>query len=124
VSTPSCFDYTPYEANIGGESDIFAPKFQGTIGLDYRIPVGQGTLDPQVQYSYTGAQYASLFQIPFYYMGPRRIWNASLTYDVNQWNTELFINNFTNQVYLSGNSGNTVFYGAPEQIGLRIRRDF
>jgi iron complex outermembrane receptor protein len=121
---PNCFDYTPYEADVAGESDIFAPEFQGSIGIDYRIPVGQGTLDPQMQFSYTGGQYASLFQIPFYYMGPRRIWNASLTYNVNQWNTELFINNFTNQVYLSGNSGNTVFYGAPEQIGLRIRRDF
>ncbi|MGH8142260.1 MAG: TonB-dependent receptor [Steroidobacteraceae bacterium] len=121
---PACFDYAPYEANIAGESDIFAPEVQGTLGVDYRILIGQGTLDPQVQYSYTGGQYASLIQIPFYYMGPRRIWNASLTYDVNQWNAELYINNFTNQVYLSGNSGNSVFYGAPKEAGIRVRRDF
>ena len=124
VSTAACFDYTPYEANIAGESDIFAPELQGTIALDYRLLLGQGTLIPQIQYSYTAHQYAALFQIPFYYMAARHIWNASLTYNVNQWNTELFMNNFTDETYLAGNSGNTVFYGAPMQLGVRVRRDF
>src|SRR6185312_15350304 len=69
VNPSACFDYGPYEANIGGESDIFAPEWQGTLAVDYRLHLGQGTLDPQIQFSYTGGQYASLFQIPFYYMG-------------------------------------------------------
>jgi len=119
-----CFDYSPYEADISGESDIFAPKAQGSIALDYRLDLGQGTLDPRVQFAYTGGQYASLFQIPFYYMEPRKIWNASLTYDINQWDAEVYINNFTNQTYLEGNSGNSVYYGAPMQAGIRVRRDF
>ncbi|HEX4024272.1 MAG TPA: TonB-dependent receptor [Steroidobacteraceae bacterium] len=124
VSSAACFLYGPYEANLSGESDIFAPELEGTIAADYRISVGLGTLDPQIMYSYTAHQYASLFQIPYYYMGPRHIWNASLTYNVNQWNAELYLNNFTNEVYLAGNSGAQVFYGAPEQIGIRVRRDF
>ncbi len=124
VSSAACFNYAPYEANLSGESDIFAPELEGTVSADYRINFAQGTLDPQIMYSYTAHQYASLFQIPYYYMGPRHIWNASLTYNVNQWNTELYINNFTNSVYESGNSGAAVFYGAPMQLGLRVRRDF
>jgi iron complex outermembrane receptor protein len=119
-----CFDYTPYEANISGESDIFAPELQGSIGVDYQFHLGQGVLDPSIQYAYTGHQYASLFQIPFYYMAPRHIWNANLTYNVGQWNMEVYTTNFTNETYLAGNSGNTVFYGAPMQVGMRVRRDF
>jgi iron complex outermembrane receptor protein len=124
VATAACFNYAPYETNLSGESDIFAPQFEGTLGVDYRLHIGEGTLDPQIMFSYTAAQYAGLFQIPYYYMAPRHIWNASLTYNVNQWNAELFMNNFTNDVYLAGNSGSSVFYGAPMQLGVRVRRDF
>ncbi|HEX4024273.1 MAG TPA: TonB-dependent receptor [Steroidobacteraceae bacterium] len=123
-ATSGCFNYDPYEVNVSGESDIFAPDLQGTLSLDYRIPVGNGTLDPKVQYSYTAKQYASLFQIPYFEMGARHIYDAYLTYDVGHWDTEAYITNFTNEVYLNGNNGATVFYGVPRQVGVRVRRDF
>ncbi len=122
VPVSPCFDYYPYQTVLSGEQDVFAPKFQGTLGVDYRINVLGGVLDPRITYSYTAAQYASFFQIPFYELGPRHIWNAALTYDVNQWDAELYINNFTNEVYLTGAA--PVYYGAPEQMGIRVRRDF
>ncbi len=124
VSAAECFDYYHYAARLSGEQDVYSPKAQGTIGLDYRFNVLGGVLDPQVLFSYTGGQYASLFEIPYYYVGARHVWNASLNYDVNQWNAELYVNNFTNQVYVDGDTGASVYYGAPLQIGVRVRRDF
>ena len=123
VTQSTCFNYAPYAANLSGEPDLFAPAAEGTIGLDYRFNLWGGVLIPQINFSYTAKQYANLFQLPFYELGPRHIWNANINYNVNQWNTELFINNFTDQTYLT-NAGNTVFYGAPMQLGVRVRRDF
>ncbi len=124
VSPLDCFDYYPYSSSLTGEQDVYAPKLQGTLGVDYRFNVLGGVLDPQILYSYTGGQYASLFEVPYYYVGARHIWNANLNYTVNQWNAELYINNFTNEVYISGNEGASVYYGAPMQLGIRVRRDF
>lgn len=124
VPAADCFNYYPYATTLSGESNVFSPQLQGTIGVDYRLHVGQGVIDPSISYSYTGGQYASFFEIPYYYMGARHIWNAALTYDINQWDTEFYINNFTNETYLSGIEGATVYYGAPMQLGIRVKRDF
>ena len=131
VNPSACFDYagiTPGDPNyyvaISGETGTAAPEWQGTASVDYRIIVGQGTLDPRVSFSYTGKQYASLFEIPYYTLEARHIWNAALTYDVGQWDVEAYANNFTNEVYYAGIMGGSVFYGNPEQVGLRVRRDF
>ena len=123
VTASTCFNYVPYAANLEGEPDLFAPEFEGTLGLDYRFNVWGGVLIPQVNFSYTAKQYASLFELPYYELQPRHIWNANINYNVNQWNAEIFMNNFTDQTYLTG-AGNTVFYGAPMQLGVRVRRDF
>ncbi len=124
VSPLDCYDYAKDATSLKGESDVFAPKLQSTLSVDYRFNVLQGVLDPRITYSYTGGQYASFFEIPYYYMGARQIWNAALTYDVNQWDAELYVNNFTNEIYISGNEGSSVYYGAPMQLGVRVRRDF
>lgn len=131
AAPPACFDYAgifPGDANyyvpISGETGTYAPIFQGSVGVDYLFNIGKGTLDPSLTYSYTAKQYASLFEIPYYTLGARRIWNAALTYDVNQWQVEAYDTNFTNQVYFSGIMGTSVFYGNPMQVGVRVRRDF
>ncbi len=80
-----CFNYNPYQVGISGEVDPHAPELQGSIAFDYLFHVGQGTLDPKISYYYTGSQYAALFEIPFYELQARHIWNASLTYDVGTW---------------------------------------
>ncbi len=131
VNPASCFDYAGmdpgdpnYYVTIAGETGTYAPELQGTLGVDYVFNVGQGTLDPQISYSYTSKQYASLFQIPFYTLPARHLWNATLTYDVNQWEVEAYDTNFTNQIYYSGIMGTSVFYGNPMQVGVRVRRNF
>jgi hypothetical protein len=95
------------------------------VTLDYRIPLFDGTLDPKVQWNYTAKQYGGIFEIPYYEMGPRHLLNAYLTWDKGAWDTEIFITNATNQVYINGNfGGGNIFYGNPMQLGMRFRRDF
>lgn len=124
VNPLDCFNYTPYQVSVSGEVDPHAPELQGSLSFDYLLHVGRGTLDPKISYYYTGKQYAALFEIPFYEEGPRHIWNASLTYDAGTWDMEAYFDNFTNEAYLSGIMGSQVFYGAPYQYGLRIKKSF
>lgn len=117
-----CFNYNPYEVSLSGEANPFAPEFSSTTTLDYLIPLGGGSLDPKIQFTYTSKQYGSIYEIPYYEMGARHLWNAYLTYDKGHSETEVYITNFTNQVYISGNfGGSDIYYGNPMQIGMRFR---
>ena len=49
----------------------------------------------------------------------RGLWSALLTLRVGDWADEGFVNNLTNQVYISGSAGNAEFYGAPREYGVR-----
>jgi hypothetical protein len=110
---------------LSGEEQPFAPEYSATVSLDYRIPLFGGTLDPKIQWNYTAKQYGSVFEIPYYEMGTRHLLNAYLTFDKGNWDSEIFMTNATNQVYVAGNfGGNSVSYGAPMQLGMRFRRDF
>jgi iron complex outermembrane receptor protein len=124
--TASCFPYWQYTASLSGESNPYSPDWQGNLALYYNFPIGDATLRPRVDYSYTSKQYGSLFQIPTNEMGVRHILDAYLTYDAGKWETEAYLTNFTNQIYLSGTGGvgGGVYYGAPRQYGVRLRRDF
>ncbi len=64
-----CFNYQPYELSLSGEENPFAPEFSSTTTVDYRIPLSGGTLDPKLQFTFTGKQYGSIYQIPYYAMG-------------------------------------------------------
>jgi iron complex outermembrane receptor protein len=120
-----CFNYNPYLINLSGEPTPFSPTFSGTATVDYRIPLFGGTLDPKLQFSYTSKQYGSLFEIPYFLMDARHLLNAYLSYDKGQWNSEFYITNATDQLYINGNFGGTnIFYGNPMQLGVRVRKDF
>jgi len=130
--TAGCFDYTPYQTSLNGESNPYSPKLTASIDVDYRIPLGQDILRPRLSYSYTGSQYAALFQADNYYLMPAHgLWDASLAYEADKWLVQSYVNNFTNKVYYAGigsitggAGGSTVFYGAPRQYGLRVSRSF
>jgi hypothetical protein len=74
--------------NLSGEPVPFAPTYDSTTTLDYRIPLWGGTLDPMIQFSHVSKQYGSLFEIPYYEMGARHLWNAYLMYDNGHWDSE------------------------------------
>jgi iron complex outermembrane receptor protein len=121
----SVFNYAPYVENISGEQNPYSPKLTANASVDYAILVGPGTIRPVVSFSHTDKQFASLFQNDNFYMMPaRNIWDVSGSYEEGSWLTQVYAKNVTNSVYVSGYSGNTEYYGAPRQIGLRVRKSF
>ena len=128
--TSGCFDYTPFIENLGGEQNPYTPKFTANATVDYRIPLGgESSLLPSVTYSYTGPQFDSIFQVDnFYLLQARHLVNTSLTYDNGPWEVQAYCNNCTNQTYVAGaggvSSGDVWYYGAPQQLGVRLHRTF
>jgi len=121
----NCFNYAPYEVTLGGQENSFSPPLTANADLGYRIPLGNGTLEPRVSYSHTDKQYASIFQTDNYYlMGVRNLYGADLDYRAGPWLVDVYGTNLTNKTYIAGYapSGNLneVYYGNPRQYGLRL----
>jgi iron complex outermembrane receptor protein len=57
-------------------------------------------------------------------MPARNVLDLSVSYEGDSWLTQIYAKNVANTVYVSGYSGNTEYYGAPRQIGLRVRKSF
>lgn len=131
ANAANCFNYNPYEVAVNGEENPYSPRLTANVSVGYSFFVIGGTLRPQLSFSYTSKQYANLFQTDAYWeMGVRDIVNASLQYETDKWQVQVYGNNLTNQVYISGigsvagPEGSAVFYGAPRQYGVRVNRQF
>jgi iron complex outermembrane receptor protein len=120
----NCFNFDPYLINISGEENPLSPKVSLHADLYYRFEVGGNgnSLTPKVTYSYTASQYASLFEIPYNELPSYALWGANLTYEAGPWTVAAYGLNLANRVYISGNSGSFVWYGPPEQFGIRVNR--
>jgi iron complex outermembrane receptor protein len=119
----SCFDYTPYLVNVSGEENPFAPRITANISVDYLFHFGNGTIDPRVTYSHTDQQYASIFEVPYNLMQARNLIDASIDWNVDKWDLQLFGTNLTNQLYIIA-GGNPVYYGPPRQAGVQATYHF
>ncbi len=125
ANNTNCTDYTPFLVTLSGESLPFSPLFQGTATLKYDIPLnGEMTLEPRLSYSYTGKEYAALFQIPFYEMPAHGIMNAYLDWTAGPWTTTLFATNVTDKLYVTNLSSSVEYYGNPRQYGVKFSRTF
>jgi len=114
-----------FYANLSGEQNPYAPTFTANFSIDYGIPVGPGVVRPKVTLSHTDKQYASIFQADNFYLLPAKtIFNGSLTWEANPWLVQLYVNNFTDKLYVSGYANNLEYYGNPRQMGIRINRTF
>lgn len=121
----SSFPYAAYAEHISGEQNPYSPKLTANASVDYAIRVGSATIRPVVSFTHTDKQFASLFQNDnFYLMPARNIWDASVSYEDASWLTQVYVKNLANATYVSGYFNNTEYYGAPRQIGLRVRKSF
>ena len=119
----TCFNYVPYEVNVSGEENPFAPKVTVNVTVDYLFHVGMGTIDPRVTFSHTDQQYDSIFENPYNLMQARNLWNASVDWVVNKWDLQLFGTNLGNQTYIIA-GGNPLYYGPPRQGGIQATYRF
>jgi iron complex outermembrane recepter protein len=133
--TAGCNNYLPYTLSLNGESNPYSPTFQGNISLSYPLALGgSSTLTPRVDYSYTGKQYASIFQnTDFYLLRTRSLVDVYLSYEYRAWEIQAFARNLTNEVYVAGiggatgtagSSGVDAFYGDPRTLGISVRTKF
>jgi len=109
-----CNNYLPYTVSLSGEANPYSPTFQANLSVSYALALGGGnTLTPRIDYSYTGTQYASIFQnTDFYLLSARSLLDVYLSYDYKTWQIQAFMRNATNQTYIAGIGGATGTAGA------------
>ena len=125
-SPPICFDYGPYIGNAAGGRNLFSPEWTYNVGAQYEISLGdRRSLTPRINYAYVAAQFTNLFYSPVTdRLKARGLVSASLNLQVARWNVEAFGSNLSNRKYVSGQTGNNEFYGAPRQYGVRVSTRF
>ena len=120
-SPPACFDYGPFLATAGGGPNLFSPKWSYNAGAQYEFLLdGDVSLTPRINYAYVGSRWTNLFYNPqLDLLRSRGLLSAMLTLRYNDWTIEAYGTNLTDKEYVSGQSGNNEFYGAPREFGVR-----
>lgn len=122
---PVCFNYTPFQVTAGGGPNLFSPKWSYNFGLQYEFWMDGGSLTPRINYAYVGSRWTNLLYNPALdFLPGRGLLSAQLTADFGDYSIELYGTNLAGKDYVSGQSGNNEFYGAPSEVGLRARINF
>lgn len=118
---PICFDYTPFFAVAGGGPNLFSPEWSFNAGAQYEFLLSDAaSLTPRINYAYVGSRWTNLFYDPqLDLLGSRGLLSAMVTLRYNDWAIEAYGTNLTDEEYVSGQSGNNEFYGAPREFGVR-----
>jgi len=117
----TCFDYTDYIGTAGGGVNLFSPKWSYNVGVQYEAWVNEDvSITPRLNYAYVGPRWTNLFYNPqLDYLEGRGLLSAQITLRYKDWELEGYATNLTNEKYVSGQSGNNEFYGAPREFGVR-----
>jgi iron complex outermembrane receptor protein len=113
--------------NLKGHPQTYAPDLTANFGIEYRIEVGGGdTLTPRLSYSYTGAQWATLFDNRNYgdRLGVRNLINAQLEWKHGDYVITAYGTNLTDSHYVAAMNSNLAWGGPPRQYGVRVLRPF
>lgn len=123
---PVCFDYGPFQTRAGGGPNLFSPKWSYNAGIQYELPLADSvSLTPRLNYAYVGSRWTNLIYSPSLdYLRGRGLLSAQVTLRYDDWTIEGYATNLTNKAYVSGQSGNNEFYGAPREFGVRLSTRF
>jgi len=117
----------------------FSPPVTISAGVEYALNVGNGVLTPRLQASYLDTQWATFFQndAPGFSaerlakVPSRTVVDLRLTYaPMKQLQLEAFVNNVLDETYIAvqvqeaSSASGGYLYGAPRQIGGRIKYSF
>ena len=96
--------------------------------MQYTFAVGVlQSLTPRVDYSYTDARWATVFEVdPYDHLYAQNITNADLTYDgPDNWQVTAYATNLFNLHYVSTQLlANLGYAGPPRQVGVRVLKSF
>ncbi|MDI1297450.1 MAG: TonB-dependent receptor [bacterium] len=107
----SVVDGASVTRDISGNRLPNAPRMSVTAGLEYTIPVGDGTLKPRVDGKYSSSSYYSVFNDPDTRQGRYATGNLSLTYVPTvdgPLELQIFVRNFTDEAVFSNAARNFV----------------
>lgn len=123
---PVCFDYGPFQTLAGGGPNLFSPKWSYNFGLQYEAFLGGGiSLTPRINYAYVGSRWTNLLYNPALdYLAGKGLLSAQLTLGFEDWTIQAYGTNLADKEYISGQSGNNEFYGAPREYGIRASMRF
>ncbi len=120
--------YYPFLENVSGQQLPNSPTFQGNVSVGYRFELGAAGLEPRVDLSYQGRQYAAIYNTPLDLFPSRTNLNVKLSYDRAAWLVEGYATNLTNRVYPvaqdAANANNAEIFNAPREFGVRVRRSW
>lgn len=109
-----------------GNTLPFAPEWQANLGVGYDFELGNATLTPRVNLSYTSEQFfdaANSTQVA--QLDDVTLVNASLTLELGAWRLRAGVNNATDEQYrVAGNSSFSTSAGYAEVIYSRPRNYF
>jgi iron complex outermembrane receptor protein len=101
----------------------FTPEWQGNVGIGYDFYLGDSTLTPRVNVSYTDGQYFDAANsVEVAQLDAVTVVNASLTWATGGWKIRGGLNNATDEDYrVAGNSSYSTSAGYAEAIYARPR---
>lgn len=118
-------------ASYAGNSLMNSPKWNAAFGVNWKQPVGSGTLSTNAQYSYTSSKFTSYTNLPVERVGPVELVNASMNWgpDDAGWKIGAFARNLFNEKYFNqklslAGIGTLASLGAPREYGVNFRYSF
>ena len=123
---PVCFDYSPFLTVGGGGPNLFSPEWSYNFGVQYEARLSdEVSLTPRINYAYVGSRWTNLLYNPALdHLAGRGLLSAQLSLRFDDWTLEAYGTNLADKEYVSGQSGNNEFYGAPREYGIRASARF
>ncbi|MWV28682.1 TonB-dependent receptor [Aurantiacibacter rhizosphaerae] len=122
---PFCIDYSPFILTTDGGPNLYSPEFTFNASAAYTMFVGDLEITPRVSYSHLGDRFAYIAYDPVRDLLPAfDLVNASLTFEYEAVAVDFFGTNLLDEEYITGQSGNNEYYGAPTEYGVRARFTF
>jgi iron complex outermembrane recepter protein len=114
--------------DLSGERLQNAPKWTGSAGATYTIPVGDGAIRANVLYSYTSEKLlTSIVDVPRARIQPTHIVNGNLDwtfmerFTIGVWGRNLFDNRYIASVFDSPGTLGLVNYAPPREYGVSAK---
>ncbi len=138
------FDYTSINPQAGGPTlprgiqkgmiTPYTPKTKWSVGAQYEIPVGAGTVTPRIDASYQSDMYSNATNGPYNYIDGYTVMNARLSWrnPDRDWETSVEVTNLTDKYYLltsfdltgAGSGSANGQPGRPREFAITVKKSF
>jgi len=103
--------YLSTDSSVGsliGKDPPSLPRYQGTIGVDYSLPVGSGTAKIGADAAFRDQYFSTPDNLEVGHVKATQLFNAYAGYDIGPWNFQIAGKNLLNQTYWTTGFGFSV----------------